>query len=76
MSGRVLTIHLVEGTANGLQTAQIDGWIGKVFVAPKTDLLNLLQQSELNSQGLGVYVLIGDDPDNSNKSVIYVGKAK
>ncbi len=52
MSGRVLTIHLVEGTANGLQTAEIDGWIGKVLVAPRTDLPTLLQQPDL--KGLGV----------------------
>lgn len=74
MSGRVLTIHLVEGTANGLQTAEIDGWIGKVLVAPRTDLPTLLQQPDL--KGLGVYVLVGDDPDQVNKSIIYIGQGQ
>lgn len=74
MSSRVLTIHLVEGTANGLQTAEIDNWIGEVFVAPKPDLPNLLKQSEL--QGLGVYILIGDDPNQINRSIIYVGQGQ
>ena len=72
MQGRVLTIHLVEGTANGLQTAEIDNWIGKVFVAPKTDLPSLLQQPEL--KGLGAYVLIGDDPNQINRNIIYIGQ--
>ena len=74
MSSRVLTIHLVEGTANGLQTAEIDNWIGEVFVAPKPDLPNLLKQPEL--QGLGVYVLVGDDPNQSNQSIIYIGQGQ
>lgn len=72
MTGRVLTIHLVEGSANGLQTAEIDNWIGKVFVAPRTDLPTLLQQPEM--KGLGAYVLIGDDPNQINRNIIYVGQ--
>ena len=72
MTGRVLTIHLVEGSANGLQTAEIDNWIGKVFVAPRTDLPTLLQQPEM--KGLGAYVLIGDDPNQVNRNIIYVGQ--
>ncbi len=73
MPGRVLTIHLVEGTANGLQTAEIDGWIGKVFLAPKTDLPTMLKQQEIKDS-LGVYVLVGDDPDHFGRNIIYVGQ--
>ena len=72
MQGLVLTIHLVAGTANGLQTAEIDNWIGKVFVAPRTDLPSMLQQPDL--KGLGVYVLIGDDPNQINRSIVYIGQ--
>lgn len=74
MTGRVLTIHLVEGSANGLQTAEIDNWIGKVFVAPRTDLPSLLQQPEM--KGLGAYVLIGDDPNHINRNTIYIGQGQ
>ena len=72
MQGRVLTIHLVEGTASGLQTAEIDNWIGKVFVAPRPELPNLLRQPEL--RGLGVYILIGDDPNQTGRNIIYIGQ--
>lgn len=72
MPGRVLTIHLLEGTANGIQTAEIDNWIGKVFVAPRPELPNLLRQPEL--RGLGVYILIGDDPNQTGRSKIYIGQ--
>ena len=72
MQGRVLTIHLVEGTASGLQTAEIDNWFGKVFVAPRPELPNLLRQPELS--GLGVYILIGDDPDQVGRNIVYIGQ--
>lgn len=74
MQGRVLTIHLVEGTASGLQTAVIDNLAGIVYVAPKTDLVSLLQQPEI--AGFGVYVLIGDDPNQLGKNIIYIGQGK
>lgn len=72
MQGRVLTIHLVEGTASGLQTAVIDNLAGIVFVAPRTDLVSLLQQPEI--AGFGIYILIGDDPDKIGKNIIYIGQ--
>ncbi len=73
MTGRVLTIHLLKGTANGIQTAEIDNWIGKVFVAPRTDLPTIVQQQEIKD-ALGVYVLVGDDPNQFGKNIIYVGQ--
>ena len=72
MPGRVLTIHLIEGTANGIQTAEIDNWIGKVIVAPRPELPTLLSQPEL--RGLGVYILIGDDPNQVGRKIIYIGQ--
>lgn len=73
MQGRVLTIHLVEGTATGLQTAEVDNWIGKVFVSAKTALPMMLKQQEIKD-ALGVYVLVGDDPNQFGKNIIYIGQ--
>lgn len=73
MDSRVLTIHLIEGTANGIQIAESDNWIGKVFVAPRTDLPNVVKQQEIKD-GLGVYVLVGDDPNSPGGYVIYIGQ--
>ncbi len=72
MSQSVITIHLVEGVANKLHTAEIAGWIGQIIVAPKLELSNLLQRPEV--QGLGIYVLIGDDPQRPDRKQIYVGQ--
>ena len=73
MPGRVLTIHLLEGTANGIQTAEIDNWIGKVFLAPRTDLPNMVKQQEIKD-ALGVYVLVGDSPNQIGKNIVYIGQ--
>ena len=72
MFGRTLTIFLVEGTIDGLHTAEIDNWVGKVMVAPRSDLPALLSQSEAG--GLGAYVLVGNDPDTPGGKRIYIGQ--
>ncbi len=74
MSKRVLTIHLLEGTTTGLQVAGLDSWIGRVFVAPKSDLPSLLKHEEIKNALGGVYVLVGDDPNQIEKNIIYVGQ--
>ena len=74
MAGRALKIHLEEGTATGLQTVEIDGWIGKVIIAPKPDLPKLLKRQELQNNALGVYVLVGND--KTGRSKIYVGQGR
>jgi len=72
MSELVLTIHLKDGTADGLQTAEIGARPVKVYVNRQADLPNLLKQAELRS--LGVYVLIGNDPNRQNRKMIYIGE--
>lgn len=73
MNNRVLTIHLLEGTATGLQTVEIDNWIGIVFVASKVELPQLLKQEEIKN-ALGIYVLVGEDPNQTGNDLIYVGQ--
>ena len=74
MAGRALKIHLEEGTATGLQTIEIDGWIGKVIIALKPDLPKLLKRQELQNNALGIYVLIGNN--KTGRSKIYVGQGQ
>ena len=76
MAGRALKIHLEEGTATGLQTIEIDNWTGKVIIALKSDLPNLLKRQELQSEALGIYVLIGKHPTQIGTSKIYIGQGK
>ena len=73
MSGRSIRIFLVDGTANGIMTTEIMNWIGKVIVAPRSQLANLAQRSE--AKRTGIYVLTGDDPNSPLKESVYIGES-
>lgn len=71
--GRSLRLFLVDGTPNGLLTAEIMNWTGHVLTGPRTKLAELVQRSECGRTG--VYFLIGPDPDNSLRSRVYIGES-
>ncbi len=74
MAGRTIKIHLVEGTPNDVVVAEINAsWTGKVFLAPQTKLAGLAKQPEV--QRSGVYILVGDDPNNLGREKVYVGES-
>lgn len=69
-NGKTITLFLVDGTADGLITAEIGNSVCKVIVAPRTSLPKLLSQSDLKC--LGVYILIGNTPNQ--KPQLYIGQ--
>lgn len=73
MDGRTIKIYLAEGEPNGVMTAEIINWTGKIVVAPRSKLPNLAKRSE--AKRAGVYVLTGDDPENLSRKRIYVGES-
>lgn len=73
MAGRSIRIFLVDGDANGIMTAEIMNWTGKVVVTPRSQLAALAQRSE--TRRTGIYILTGDDPNNPLKEQIYVGES-
>ena len=73
MNPTTIKIFLVNGTPNGLRTAELSNWSGKAVAAPRTELNELLKRSELNSPG--VYFLTGNDPE-SDERAIYIGEAE
>jgi hypothetical protein len=56
----------------GVLTAEILNWTGKVVVAPRTRLPELVARTE--AMRTGVYVLIGPDPEDPLQSLIYIGE--
>jgi hypothetical protein len=42
--GRTLKVFLVDGSPNGLLTAEIMNWTGHVITGPRTRLAELLQR--------------------------------
>lgn len=68
-----IKLFLVNGTPNGLRTAELSNWSGKAVSAPRSDLKQLLSRPELASQG--IYFLTGTDSE-SGMDAIYVGEAE
>jgi predicted GIY-YIG superfamily endonuclease len=72
--GRTVRLFLVDGNAQaGLITAEIINWTGRVLVAPRERLAELIRRPE--AEKTGVYVLLGDAPDPSVRRTIYVGES-
>lgn len=73
MQAATIKIFLVHGTPNGLRTAELSNWSGKVVAAPRTEITELLKRSELDSPG--IYLLTGVDPESGDRT-IYIGEAE
>ncbi|WP_108396044.1 GIY-YIG nuclease family protein [Devosia submarina] len=72
--GRTVRLFLVDGNAQaGLITAEIINWTGRVLVAPRERLAELVRRPEADKTG--VYILLGDAPDPSVRRTIYVGES-
>lgn len=71
-SGRSLRLFLVDGSPGGLITAEIMNWTGHVLCGPRTLLAAMLKRPE--AARTGVYFLIGPDPDNASRSIVYLGE--
>jgi len=71
--GRSLRLFLVDGTPNGLLTAEIMNWTGHVLTGPRSKLAELVQRPECARTG--VYFLVGPDPSDSLRTRVYIGES-
>lgn len=71
--GRSIRLFLVDGTPNGLLTAEIMNWTGHVLTGPRSKLAELVERPECARTG--VYFLVGPDPDNNLRLKVYVGES-
>lgn len=69
--GKTIEMFLVEGTADGLVTAELSNWNGKAIRIPRTEVDGCKRD---DIQGVGVYFLFCKD-DNGTDSV-YIGEAE
>ena len=72
MSGRSIRIFLVDGTTSGVRTAELGLSTIKALAVPRASLSAVSKRPELEKTG--VYVLLGDDPDNPGAKKIYIGE--
>lgn len=73
MDPAIIKLFLVQGSPNGLRTAELSNWSGKAIAAPRNELSALLKREELSNPG--VYLLTGTDP-KSGESALYIGEAE
>lgn len=71
--GRKITLHMMDGTANGIIKGKIGNWIGQVTFGKMTQLADLTKDKDVKRAG--IYILAGPDPDELNAEAIYIGKS-
>ena len=72
-NGRTLTLFLVNGYPTGMITAELGNWSGKVLVASRSALPDLIKRDE--AKQTGVYLLVGPDPKSPSRILVYVGES-
>ena len=70
--GRTLKLYLVDGTPSGVITAELGVSSVRAAVASRTALPELIRRDEATRTG--IYLLLGADPDNPSRQLVYVGE--
>lgn len=69
--GRSLELYFVDGTPDGLVTAEMFNWTGHVLMVPKLRLVEALKRREAGYTG--VYLLMGEV---NGRSRLYIGETE
>lgn len=72
-SGRSIRLFLADGSPDGMVTADMGNWVGKVLSAPRPRVGELLRRPECARTG--IYVMLGPDPERAGALVAYIGEA-
>jgi len=73
MAGRSVRLFLVDGTPQGMRTAEVGNWTGLALVCPRTDLAKLGKRNAVH--GAGVYLLVAPSEALTSRLRVYVGEA-
>lgn len=80
MAGRSVRLFLVDGTPQGMRTAEVGAWNGLALVCPRTDLVKLGKRDAEGGnrdavRGPGVYFLLASSESLPSRLRVYVGEA-
>lgn len=70
--GKTIRLFLLEGSTNGLVTAELSNWTGKAFRIPRIKLKEYVTRDDL--QKPGIYLLFGKN--EANEDAAYIGEAE
>lgn len=71
MYGKTIEMFLVDGTAEGIVTAELSNWNGKAIKLPRTAVPDCVRE---DVQGVGVYFLFCPESDGADS--VYIGEAE
>ena len=71
-TGRTLELYFIDGTPDGMLTAQVFNWTGRVLAFPRTQLSEALARRDIAQAG--VYFLWGEDV--AGEELAYVGESE
>lgn len=71
MYGKTIEMFLVDGTAEGVVTAELSNWNGKAIKLPRT-AVSACERSDI--RGVGVYFLFCSEEDGTDS--VYIGEAE
>jgi len=72
MSGKLIRLFLTDGQPNGLRTVEISNMTIHGTIFPRTQLDGFMKREVANKPG--VYMLIGQDEQNLETNVLYIGQ--
>ncbi|SEW24735.1 protein of unknown function [Chitinophaga sp. YR573] len=70
--GKTIRLFLVDGTTNGLTTAELSNWTGIGIKVPRIKVKEYFTRSEF--QKPGIYILVGKNENNEDAA--YIGEAE
>lgn len=74
MAGSLIRLFLVDENPNGLRTVEISNMTIYTTIFPRSKLKEFLKRKE--STKPGCYILLGDDIDNPNQTIAYIGEGE
>ncbi|WP_437728176.1 GIY-YIG nuclease family protein [Sorangium sp. So ce861] len=63
---------MIDGTPQGMRTAEVGNWTGLALVCPRTDLARLALRPEVKKTG--IYILVGPSETATSGMSVYVGE--
>ena len=73
MSGKTISLYLVNGNPNGIICAYLSNWTGQAIKIPRNLLENSKMRNEINR--IGVYFLFGFSEENPDEHIVYIGES-
>ncbi|MGN6181313.1 MAG: GIY-YIG nuclease family protein [Mucilaginibacter sp.] len=70
--GKTIRLFLVEGSTNGLISAELSNWTGKAFKIPRIQVKDYIQREEFKNPG--IYILLGKNDKNDDAA--YIGEGE